>query len=76
MDRIKYRNIDYSLRRLGFAVQNPATPFGVFMLIALLCGFAGANFASSMGNISFSFQKPDKVARWVLTADWEILASV
>ncbi|MDI5035998.1 alpha-hydroxy-acid oxidizing protein, partial [Salmonella enterica subsp. enterica serovar Montevideo] len=36
---------------LGFAVQNPATPFGVFMLIALLCGFAGANFASSMGNI-------------------------
>ncbi|EAM5241807.1 NarK family nitrate/nitrite MFS transporter [Salmonella enterica] len=42
---------------LGFAVQNPATPFGVFMLIALLCGFAGANFASSMGNISFFFPK-------------------
>ncbi|MDI5568631.1 hypothetical protein MJI47_27650, partial [Salmonella enterica subsp. enterica serovar Kentucky] len=31
--------------------------FGVFMLIALLCGFAGANFASSMGNISFFFPK-------------------
>ncbi|EOW1544944.1 NarK family nitrate/nitrite MFS transporter [Salmonella enterica subsp. enterica serovar Muenchen] len=42
---------------LGFAVQNPATPFGVFMLIALLCGFAGANFGSSMGNISFFFPK-------------------
>ncbi|CQT20557.1 nitrite extrusion protein 2 [Salmonella enterica subsp. enterica serovar Typhi] len=42
---------------LGFAVQNPATPFGVFILIALLCGFAGANFASSMGNISFFFPK-------------------
>ncbi|EDT6357319.1 NarK family nitrate/nitrite MFS transporter [Salmonella enterica subsp. enterica] len=42
---------------LGFAVQNPATPFGVFMLIALLYGFAGANFASSMGNISFFFPK-------------------
>ncbi|ELL8260767.1 NarK family nitrate/nitrite MFS transporter [Salmonella enterica] len=42
---------------LGFAEQNPATPFGVFMLIALLCGFAGANFASSMGNISFFFPK-------------------
>ncbi|ECO5128738.1 NarK family nitrate/nitrite MFS transporter [Salmonella enterica] len=42
---------------LGFAVQNPATPFGVFMLIALLCGFSGANFASSMGNISFFFPK-------------------
>ncbi|CAM7271154.1 NarK family nitrate/nitrite MFS transporter [Citrobacter sedlakii] len=42
---------------LGFAVQNPNTPFGVFIIIALLCGFAGANFASSMGNISFFFPK-------------------
>lgn len=42
---------------LGFAVQNPATSYGVFIIIALLCGFAGANFASSMGNISFFFPK-------------------
>lgn len=42
---------------LGFAVQNPATPYGVFIIISLLCGFAGANFASSMGNISFFFPK-------------------
>jgi len=42
---------------LGFAVQDPATPFGVFVIISLLCGFAGANFASSMGNISFFFPK-------------------
>lgn len=42
---------------LGIAVQNPATPFSVFIIIALLCGFAGANFASSMGNISFFFPK-------------------
>ncbi|MBS0848345.1 nitrate/nitrite transporter NarU [Citrobacter sp. JGM124] len=42
---------------LGVAVQNPATPFSVFIIIALLCGFAGANFASSMGNISFFFPK-------------------
>lgn len=42
---------------LGFAVQNPATPFSVFIIIALLCGFAGANFASSMANISFFFPK-------------------
>lgn len=42
---------------LGLAIQNPATPFEVFMIIALLCGFAGANFASSMGNISFFFPK-------------------
>lgn len=54
---IKYRNIDYSLRLAGIRRANPATPFGVFMLIALLCGFAGANFASSMGNISFFFPK-------------------
>ncbi|HBV39701.1 MAG TPA: nitrate/nitrite transporter [Erwinia sp.] len=42
---------------LGFAVQNTHTPFSTFVLIALLCGFAGANFASSMGNISFFFPK-------------------
>jgi NNP family nitrate/nitrite transporter-like MFS transporter len=42
---------------LGFAVQDPTTPFSVFMIIALLCGFAGANFASSMANISFFFPK-------------------
>lgn len=42
---------------LGFAVQNPHTPFYVFVIISLLCGFAGANFASSMGNISFFFPK-------------------
>ncbi len=64
---------------LGFAVQNPATPFGVFMLIALLCGFAvlrGQTSRPVWATSVFSFQKPDKVARWVLTADWEILASV
>ena len=26
---------------LGIAVQNPNTPFGIFIVIALLCGFAG-----------------------------------
>ena len=42
---------------LGVAIQNTATPYWVFITIALLCGFAGANFASSMGNISFFFPK-------------------
>ncbi|MFU0883338.1 NarK family nitrate/nitrite MFS transporter [Kluyvera cryocrescens] len=42
---------------LGIAVQDPTTPFSVFVIIALLCGFAGANFASSMANISFFFPK-------------------
>lgn len=42
---------------MGFAVQNPDTPFSVFAMIALLCGFGGANFASSMSNISFFYPK-------------------
>ncbi len=42
---------------LGIAIQNTATPYWIFIIIALLCGFAGANFASSMGNISFFFPK-------------------
>ncbi|MGS8174695.1 hypothetical protein ACU7A6_09335 [Pseudomonas aeruginosa] len=42
---------------LGFAVQDPSTPYWVFALIALLCGFGGGNFASSMSNISFFYPK-------------------
>lgn len=42
---------------LGFAVEDTSTPFSTFITIALLCGFAGANFASSMANISFFFPK-------------------
>jgi len=42
---------------LGFAVQNPATPYWMFVLIAILCGFGGANFSSSMSNISFFYPK-------------------
>lgn len=42
---------------LGFAVQNPDTSFTTFAIIALLCGFGGGNFASSMSNISFFYPK-------------------
>ncbi|MCB5327514.1 NarK family nitrate/nitrite MFS transporter [Yersinia intermedia] len=42
---------------LGIAVQDSDTQYGTFVLISLLCGFAGANFASSMANISFFFPK-------------------
>lgn len=45
---------------LGVAIQNITTPFWVFIIIALLCGFAGANFASSMGNISFFSPKRNR----------------
>jgi MFS transporter, NNP family, nitrate/nitrite transporter len=45
---------------IGFAVQNPETPYWLFLLLALLCGFGGGNFASSMANISFFFPKAEK----------------
>ncbi|WP_374564761.1 NarK family nitrate/nitrite MFS transporter [Ideonella sp.] len=45
---------------IGLAVQNPDTPYEVFILLALLCGFGGGNFASSMSNISFFFPKEKK----------------
>lgn len=40
---------------MGLAVQDPSTPFSVFIIIALLCGLGGGNFASSMSNISFFY---------------------
>lgn len=42
---------------MGFALQDPTTPFATFAIIALLCGFGGGNFASSMSNISFFYPK-------------------
>lgn len=41
----------------GIALQNPDTPLWVFQMLALLSGFGGGNFASSMSNISFFFPK-------------------
>jgi NNP family nitrate/nitrite transporter-like MFS transporter len=40
---------------IGLAVQDPNTPFEWMVVLALLCGLGGANFASSMANISFFF---------------------
>ena len=45
---------------IGFAVQNPETPYTIFLVLALLCGFGGGNFASSMANISYFFPKAEK----------------
>jgi MFS transporter, NNP family, nitrate/nitrite transporter len=45
---------------IGLAVQNPDTPYFIFLALALLCGFGGGNFASSMANISFFFPKAEK----------------
>jgi NNP family nitrate/nitrite transporter-like MFS transporter len=45
---------------IGLAVQNPETPYIAFLILALLCGLGGGNFASSMANISFFFPKEQK----------------
>ncbi|WP_137044159.1 MFS transporter [Pseudolabrys sp. FHR47] len=45
---------------IGLAVQSTDTPYIIFLSLALLCGFGGGNFASSMANISFFFPKAEK----------------
>jgi MFS transporter, NNP family, nitrate/nitrite transporter len=48
----------------AFALQDPETPFTVFMALAFLSGIGGGNFASSMSNISFFY--PKKVQGYAL----------
>jgi NNP family nitrate/nitrite transporter-like MFS transporter len=45
---------------LALAVQDPATPYGVFLVLALVTGFGGGNFASSMANIQFFYPQKKK----------------
>src|SRR5690606_10353182 len=45
---------------MGVAIQNLETPYSVFLVLALLCGFGGGNFASSMSNISYFYPKHEK----------------
>jgi len=45
---------------IGYAVQDPTTPYFLFIVLALLCGLGGGNFASSMANISFFFPRAQK----------------
>ena len=45
---------------IGFAVQNPDTSYSWFLILALLCGFGGGNFASSMANIAYFYPKKTK----------------
>jgi NNP family nitrate/nitrite transporter-like MFS transporter len=45
---------------IGYAVGSPDTPYLIFLVLALLCGLGGGNFASSMANISFFFPKSQK----------------
>lgn len=41
----------------GYYLQDPNTPLWKFQILALLSGFGGGNFASSMSNISFFYPK-------------------
>lgn len=41
----------------GIALKDQSTPLWVFQVLALLSGFGGGNFASSMSNISFFYPK-------------------
>jgi len=45
---------------IGFAVQDVTTGYPTMLILALLCGFGGGNFASSMANISFFYPKAKK----------------
>src|SRR5512138_2407566 len=45
---------------IGLAVQDPTTSYGTFLALALAPGLGGANFASSMSNISFFFPRAEK----------------
>ena len=45
---------------IGIAVQDPTTSYSTMLILALLCGFGGGNFSSSMANISFFFPKERK----------------
>jgi len=45
---------------MGFALRDPTTSYPTLLMLALLCGFGGGNFSSSMSNISFFFPKSQK----------------
>jgi NNP family nitrate/nitrite transporter-like MFS transporter len=62
---------------LAFAVQSLGTPYWVFLLLALVAGFGGGNFASSMANIQFFYpQKKKGVALGLNAAGGNIGVSV
>lgn len=54
---------------IGFAVQNPDTPYTTMLILAALCGLGGGNFSSSSANMSFFFPKKKKELHLVLTVD-------
>lgn len=45
---------------ISYFIQDVNTPFSTMVILALLCGFGGANFSSSMANIGYFFPKSQK----------------
>ena len=45
---------------IGYAVQDITTSYTTMVILSMLCGLGGGNFASSMGNINFFFPKSQK----------------
>ena len=45
---------------IGYAVRDPNTSYSTLVVLALLCGLGGGNFASSMANINFFFPNAQK----------------
>lgn len=54
---------------IGVAVQRPDTPYEWMVVLALLCGLGGGNFASSMAHISHFYPKSRKGWALGLNAD-------
>ena len=54
----------------GIALSDQNTPLWVFQLLALLSGFGGGNFASSMSNINFFFPRRMQGLALGLNACW------
>ena len=45
---------------IGVAVKDPSTSYSTLVVLALLCGLGGGNFASSMANVNFFFPSAQK----------------
>jgi len=45
---------------MGLAVRDPGTSFSTLVVLSLLCGLGGGNFASSMANINYFFPTTQK----------------
>ncbi len=60
--RVQHRYSDYSLCLAGFCRAGSSTPYSVFIIISLLCGFAGATSLPVWQTSASSFRNRSRVA--------------